>query len=363
MGFSIRNRILIEKAMAIKNWTVTAETTRSAAAREIYFNDADHKNHINTESILQIFGNQQSSLNIIYQCEKRKLELALQRKGGRPPTEAMEFVFTLPKGIRPSREEWHEMMMGVVRQIAAVVKVNPKEFNGITRAVVHRQKQDIDGGTGDHCHMMLGKFTNTGRYLPELQRKGVLHQAKMAFNAEVLRVMGVSHDSYEAKKKYEGIAKKRVPKWVVDSARAAEKLKNEQDLFELEKINYLGEVAQKEKIMSRFLIRSADLLKYLEDGDKRAKSTVNRINKDMKQLVEAFESNPEAIETVGGFAKSINNAISKSPNLTDGEMIESAFVAAPTATSDIDEINAFEASLPKEVKKVVSRVDRLESKI
>lgn len=349
--------------MAIKNWTVTAETTRSASAREIYFNDAKHKNHVNTESIHTLFGSSETTLNIINLCEKRKMELALQRRGGRPPTEAMEFVFALPKGIRPTGPQWREMMTGVLHQIASVMEMDSNEFTPITRAIVHRQKQDIDGGTGDHCHMMIGKFTENGRYMPELQQKGVLHQAKMAFNAEMIRVMGISHKGYEAKKKYTGAAKKRVPKWIVDSARAAEALKSEQELFEMEKINYLSEVAQKEKIMSRFLIRSADLLKYLEDGDKRAKSTVNRINKDMKQLVETFENNPEAIETVGGFAKSINSAILKNKSLTDGEMIESAFVAAPAAMTDIDEINAFEASLPKEVKKAVSRVDRLESKI
>ncbi|MGL1339835.1 hypothetical protein ACSTJQ_25155, partial [Vibrio parahaemolyticus] len=95
--------------MGIKNWTVTAESTKSAAAREQYLNNINHKNHKNTERIFSVWGSVDTTANIIRNAEKRRLETSLKGKGGRPPSEAMEFVLTLPKGIRPDEKQWKKM--------------------------------------------------------------------------------------------------------------------------------------------------------------------------------------------------------------------------------------------------------------
>ncbi|HAS6300028.1 TPA: hypothetical protein I7229_22630, partial [Vibrio vulnificus] len=184
--------------MGIKNWTVTAQSTKSAAAREQYLNNMSHKNHKNTERIFSVWGSVDTTANIIRNAEKRRLETSLKGKGGRPPSEAMEFVLTLPKGIRPDQTQWKKMSQKVVIDIAKRIDIPPEEFVGITRAVVHQQEQTGKRGSGDHMHLVLGKFTNSGKYLPDLQRKGVLHTIKVSFNAAVREVMGVDHSTYEA---------------------------------------------------------------------------------------------------------------------------------------------------------------------
>ncbi|MDL2040759.1 hypothetical protein MT367_23365, partial [Vibrio parahaemolyticus] len=99
----------------------------------------------------------------------------------------------------------------VVKDIATKLKISPHELSGVGRAVVHQQEQTGVKGSGDHMHMMLGKFTNSGKYLPALQRKGVLHTIKVGFNAAVREVMGIDHSTYIAQKNYEGVAKKKAP--------------------------------------------------------------------------------------------------------------------------------------------------------
>ncbi|MDL2018663.1 hypothetical protein MT365_22925, partial [Vibrio parahaemolyticus] len=80
--------------MGIKNWTVTAQSTQSAAAREIYFFNKNDKNHKKTEAFLNIWGGVDSTANIIRNAEHRRLDTLKKGKGGRPPSEAVEFVLT-----------------------------------------------------------------------------------------------------------------------------------------------------------------------------------------------------------------------------------------------------------------------------
>lgn len=241
--------------MGIKNWTITAETTRSMAAREIYLNDEKHKNHINTERVINIFGDAKVSANIIANCERRKMELAKKGKGGRPPTEAMEFVLTLPKGIRPDKSQWSEMAKGVIRDIAETMKMKPSEFNNIVRGVVHQQDQNIDKrGTGDHMHIVIGKFTDEGKYMPELQQRGVLHTMKLSFNKQVRDVMGVDCATYNAKKLYKGTAKKKAPKWKVDAVREIESKIDELDRVDEMNLAYARELKKLEIHLTKFAV-------------------------------------------------------------------------------------------------------------
>ncbi|CAH0530510.1 hypothetical protein CTH30272_02847 [Allocatenococcus thiocycli] len=213
--------------MAIKNWTVTVESVKNINAREIYLNDKNHPNHKKTENIISVFGNEVTSLNINYQCEKYKLKQAMKRKGGRPPTPGMEFVFTLPKQIRPSPEQWRNILKRVIHNIACSLGVPSTEFNGIVRAVVHQQAQDQERGAGDHMHVIIGKYTNNGLYLRELQKRGVIRTSKLSFNDAVKKELGISNYDYIPTKNYENSAKKRVPKWVVKQAREKEKIEEQ----------------------------------------------------------------------------------------------------------------------------------------
>lgn len=89
--------------MALKNWTITAESVKNGStSRESYYHNMSHANHKHTERAFDVHGDYRSSVNMMRNCEAYKLKN--QRKGGRPPTDSMEFVLTLPKGIRPSQK-------------------------------------------------------------------------------------------------------------------------------------------------------------------------------------------------------------------------------------------------------------------
>lgn len=258
--------------MALKNWTVTVESTKSIASRELYLNNNKHPNHKNTERIISIIGNAQTSLNINHQCEKHKLKMAIRRKGGRPPTPAMEFVFTLPKEIRqPTPQQWREMINRVVIDMARSMGINPSELNGIVRAVVHQQSQNGVKGSGSHTHVIVGKYTNKGKYLREIQKKGVLHVAKLSFNAAVRKTLGIDHQSYIAKKNYQGLAKNKVPKWKVDAARAKE-LETDRN-------------KQYQHVFVKVLKQCEKWLIAFEQGDiKQLSRQYNRINKELEGI-------------------------------------------------------------------------------
>ncbi len=258
--------------MAIKNWTVTVETTRSIFSRELYLNNKKHTNHKNTENIISIIGNEQTSLNINHQCEKHRLKMAMNRKGGRPPTPAMEYVFSLPKkGINATPKQWREMIEQVVINMAHCMKIKPNDLNGIVRAVIHQQKKNNDKGSGDHAHVLIGRYTNNGIYLRELQKKGVLHVAKISFNSAVLKTLGIDHQNYIAQKKYHGLAKKKAPKWKVDAARAKE--------LEADKTK------QYQRIFVKVLKQCEKWLIAFEQGDiKQLSRQYNRINKELEKI-------------------------------------------------------------------------------
>lgn len=304
--------------MGIKNWTVTAQSTKSVAAREQYLNNMNHKNHKNTERIFSVWGSVDTTANIIRNTEKRRLETSLKGKGGRPPSEAMEFVLTLPKGIRPNQAEWKKMSQKVVIDIAKRIDIPPEEFVGITRAVVHQQEQTGKRGSGDHMHLVLGKFTNSGKYLPDLQRKGVLHTIKVSFNAAVREVMGVDHSTYEAKKNYEGVAKKKAPQWKTKAARDREAL-NEKEQQLNQKNNDLGikemdlyfkgaDLEERKKELSKqtkyttMLAKLSIYIKKLDDAfvegnERQYKRQLNRANKQIREIAQeeeaAFIDTPE----------------------------------------------------------------------
>ncbi len=278
--------------MAIKNWTVTVESVKSINAREIYLNDKNHPNHKKTENIISVFGNEGTSLNINYQCEKYKLKQAMKRKGGRPPTPGMEFVYSLPKGIRPSQEQWRNILKRIINNIASSLALPVSDFNGIVRAVAHQQVQDDVRGSGDHMHVIIGKYTNSGLYLRDLQKRGVIRTAKLSFNDAVKREIGVSHLDYIPTKNYENVAKKRVPQWVVKQAREKEKIEEQKKLSL--------------KLIARITNQSEKwLLAFKYNDHKQMNRQYNRIVKEINNIDRDLLDN-ETKKLIGQVVDSIN---------------------------------------------------------
>ncbi|ENU5814312.1 hypothetical protein ACE34P_001868 [Vibrio fluvialis] len=288
---------LLNKDM-IKNWTVIAEPAKSVIARELYLNDKNHKNHSYTEQIKPIFGDENHSLNMIRNCEKYKLFLAQKRKGGRPPKPAIEFVISLPKGIRPSNEQWRSMFNIVMRNLARSLNVEPKNLAPITRAVLHQQNQDKElKGAGDHIHILLGKFTNELVYLRDLQRKSTTRLIKQSFNVAMLKVMGISNQDYQPVKGYHGRAKKRAPSWAVKAAREKEKL------------------SEQNKRLTRIIGQAKKWLEAYElQNVKQMNRQLNRINKELNELegISCGEIDQVTIEMISTLFKNIDSKQKKS---------------------------------------------------
>ncbi|MDK9759177.1 hypothetical protein KIV40_28515, partial [Vibrio sp. D173a] len=122
--------------------------------------------------------------------------------------------------IRPNRHEWRMILNIIMRNLSSSLEVSGKDLAPITRAVIHQQNQSEEiRGSGDHLHLLLGKFTNDLVYLRDLQRKSTTRLIKQAFNTAILEVMRIDHRSYSPQKSYLGKAKKRAPQWQVKAAR------------------------------------------------------------------------------------------------------------------------------------------------
>ncbi|CAK2437310.1 Relaxase/mobilization nuclease-like protein [Vibrio crassostreae] len=275
----------------LKNWTVITQATRNVMAREHYLTNIKHRNHKTTEKIIDIYGSEVQSLNMIRNCERYKLKQAAARKGGRPPTEAVEFCFTLPKSIRPSPKGWRQILNTLMRNLASHLDVTTGQLAPISRAVLHQQEQDSQvRGSGDHMHLIVGKFTDNLTYLAELQRKSTTRLLKTAFNNAVHETTGISHQSYEMKKNYSGTAKKRAVSWKVKAARKQKEIKLQKQqlkrmISQAEKwlqAYELGDVKQMNRQYNR-LIKEVDTV----DASKEETASLYEF---MQQLVRKVES-------------------------------------------------------------------------
>lgn len=106
------------------------------------------------------------------------------------------------------------MLKRIINILSRSLGARPSDFNNIVRAVLHQQKQNQARGTGDHPHVLIGKFKN-GQYFDKLQKKGGIHTAKLGFNAAVMAELGISPNDYTAKQNTLKPAKKRAPQWKV----------------------------------------------------------------------------------------------------------------------------------------------------
>lgn len=264
----------------LKNWTVITQATLDVMAREHYLLNKRHRNHKQTEKIINIYGSAKQSLNILRNCERYKLKQAARRKGGRPPTESIEFVFTLPKGVRPATEQWRKMLSMLMVDLASHLGISTNQLATIVRAVLHQQNQDpCIKGSGDHMHIVIAKFTDDLTYLSELQRKSTTRLLKTSFNNAVLKVVDVDCHTYPLKKPYIGDAKKRVPTWKVKAVRRQEEIKAQ------------------EKQLKRMINQATKWLEAFECYDhKQMRRQYNRLKKESGTLETVSDDNSSLYE-------------------------------------------------------------------
>lgn len=189
----------------LKNWTVTTQPVRlgtdGVIMRERYLLNPKHANHKHSEALISLFGCAEASNQIALVGEQFRLNQHLyNRKGGRPLTSyAMEYCLTLPKGYRPTKDQWQSIVRDCCLALARLCKLNKTElaqYRQQIRAVVHQQNQDGVKGSGDHVHLIVGKVVGN-RVLKELQQKKATKLVKQAFNHAVLKYVGIDHRTYE----------------------------------------------------------------------------------------------------------------------------------------------------------------------
>ncbi|PAR27452.1 hypothetical protein [Vibrio metoecus] len=268
----------------IKNWTVTTQPVRLASdgimMRERYLLNAKHANHKCTEALISIFGCGETSHRIALAGEKFRLNQQLNnRRGGRPLSSyAMEYCLTLPKGYRPTAEQWQSIVKDCCLALARLCKLNKSEFAQYRqqiRAVLHQQNQDGTKGSGDHVHLIIGKVIGE-RVLIELQQKRATKLIKQAFNGAVLQHVGIDHRTYEPIEKEKG---RRLSTWQYQHQKATEAL-------------------EIEKLIKQMQAQFDKWLKAKETRDDRQlKRQKNRLLKTYEEL-KAKSTSPAQIENI-----------------------------------------------------------------
>ncbi|WP_299692598.1 hypothetical protein [uncultured Vibrio sp.] len=223
----------------LKNWIVTTEPVKNGTngimARERYLLAGNHPNHRNTESIISLIGDAKTSQRIALAGEQFRVRQHLNRQGGRPLSSyAMEYCLTLPKGYLPTEKQWKLILSDCCGTLAQLCELQPQEirqFKSQIRAVLHRQNQDTKHGAGDHVHLLIGKIVGK-RVLKALQQKKGTKVLKTAFNAAVLKHVGIDHKKYTP---YEMGRSKRLETWRYQQQKAEESLHIEKVVLRMQK--------------------------------------------------------------------------------------------------------------------------------
>lgn len=299
----------------MKGWTVRTEATkngsRGVAGREVYLSNKDHPNHRNTERIQPIFGNGRTMSNISYAGESYAAKQAANGKGGRPPSSyAVEFTLNLPKGYRPDDTQWRKIVEHCLKQTAKVCGIRPNQIAPISRAILHQQKQDGSNvGTGDHCHIVIGKFTQGGTYLRNLQRKTVTARMKRTFNAAVKHYCGYDWTEYAKTLQEQKYPNKRpAPTWKVRAAKEREEIETQQAALDAQAQSLVERAAELDMLGSEIEVK----IKEAKDLEKAKNNFSNQAEKwleafkieDSKQMNRQFNRMNKTIDELGGFAMS-----------------------------------------------------------
>lgn len=315
----------------MKGWTVRTEATKNGskgvAGREVYLSNTKHPNHRNTDRIQPIFGNDRTMSDISYAGESYAAKQAAKGKGGRPPSSyAIEFTLNLPKGYRPDDTQWRKIVEHCLKETAKACGVEPKQIAPTSRAILHQQKQDgSKQGTGDHCHIVIGKFTQDGTYLRNLQRKTVTAKMKQSFNAAVKHYCGYDWTEYGKTLQEQKYPNKRpAPTWKVRAAKEREEIEKQQaaldtqaqllvertkmlEMWRNEIELKLEEAKSIERLKSNFTNQAEKWLKAFKIEDsKQMNKQFNRMNKTIDELG-AFAMSNEDLAAISKLSEQINS--------------------------------------------------------
>ncbi|WP_300181559.1 hypothetical protein [uncultured Aliivibrio sp.] len=334
----------------MKGWTVKTKATKNRsdgiAAREIYLHNKNAESHKKTEVIGRVWGNDNTMATIAYNGTSAAAKLKAKGKGGRPAESfAMEFTLNLPKGYRPSGEQWKAIAKQMFIDVAAKLGTSAETISKQTYAVVHRQDQTLEYdsmgrevGTGDHMHVVIGKFTPEGSCLRDLQRKTITHVVKDSFNNSTMK-MGLDWTQYRDHKlqAQEHANKRTVPTWKIKAARELEIIATQQAALD-KQAALLSEQAKELEARENQLLTDADdimltkrlmttfenqVAKWLDAHEKhdvkQLNRQANRLNKSLVALdaLGLLSEDPATLEAamiMSSITKYIDKITAKNPD-------------------------------------------------
>ncbi|TCV27413.1 hypothetical protein EDB71_106119 [Vibrio crassostreae] len=228
--------------------------------------DKRHTNHRNTERLVSIFGNVATTRKIALVGEAFRLKQVTCGRGGRPLTSyAMEYCLTLPKGYRPSTNQWRLIVKDCCIALAKLCDLNAEElkaFQKQIRAVLHQQKQSGNRGSGDHVHLIIGKVAGS-RVLKELQKKKATKVIKQAFSLATLKHANMDHKLYKVVENERG---RRLNTWQYQRQKSLETL-------------------EIEKMIKKIQSQSDKWTKAKQEGDfKQEQRQFNRLQRNLIQI-------------------------------------------------------------------------------
>lgn len=364
----------------MKGWTVVTQRVKKAskgvAERDVYLTDKHHPNHRETEQIVPIYGGSDAMRRISYAAEKAAALVASKGRGGRPTeTHAMEFTLNLPKGYRPTPEQWHGVMADCVNNLASACGVNGKELAKTVNAVLHQQVQDGKSeGTGDHLHLVVGKWTSDGKPLPNLQRKVATARLKLTFNESMRKRCGYDWTEYRDNKlkAQDHANKRRMPPWQLRAARQQRDIdkalqsisERETRLIERERAFKEGfrrqhqsierlkmDVVERDKVISKKEIDVAQNVDFIREWS----GYVAAFKRQSKKWLEAFEAQDakQLNRQRNRIAKSIgliNDLIDDTPKISNDDAVMQ-FESSKDINDVIDRING----------KLVNKIDKIQT--
>ena len=334
---------LIEKTN-MKGWTVVTQRVKKAskgvAERDVYLTDKHHPNHKKTENIVPIYGGSDAMQCITYAAEKAAALVASKGKGGRPAeTHAIEFTLNMPKGYRPTPEQWRNVMVDCVNELAKACGVSGKELAQTVNAVLHQQMQDGESeGTGDHLHLVVGKWTQGGKSLPNLQKKVATARLKLAFNESMKKRCGYDWTEYRDNKlkAQDHANKRRIPPWKLRAARQQRDL--DAAMKSIAKMQM--ELKNRHEVVGKKEAEVAQNVEFIREWS----GYVTAFHKQSKKWLEAFEvqDNKQLHRQRNRLARSVglmNELIDESPKLTSNDELM-RFESSVEMNEVIDKINS-----------------------
>ena len=182
--------------MGIKNYTVIGKPVKFKEAGTVnmfnYLNNKEHKNHKGkTDKIYDIFKNDNFIDNACKAVRNRNLEMIKARKGGRQLTSfSHSFMFSPPRGIKPSKKEWETIAKKVLGDLVDYMDFNPKELKKFLFVNIHEQENA-------HLNMLFGKVI--GKKSIDWGNKRVSNLLKVSFTTHFDEVMETKFSDYKPK--------------------------------------------------------------------------------------------------------------------------------------------------------------------